>query len=246
MRKGIIYIIKNKCNNKVYIGQTIQSLRERFMQHLKPSILKQRGNYKIYNAINKYGKDNFYIELLEENIDCNKLNDVESFYIEKYDSYKNGYNSTNGGENKNINSIDDIKKLKEMFFDKCSYSEIAKYFNVNKATICRTIASIGLSKKLNISRDYLLANKDIKTNIEMALEMDVSAATITRAFKRFNIKRGKGCSNKLNEQNNAKITKADLVKNIHLDIDEIAKMFNTSKYYIKKLFVKFDLLKQVK
>lgn len=39
------------------------------MQHMKPSTCKQRGSYKIYNAINKYGKENFYYEILEQNID---------------------------------------------------------------------------------------------------------------------------------------------------------------------------------
>lgn len=66
MRKYSIYIIKNKINSKVYIGQTCQSPHERFMQHMKPSVCKQRGTYKIYNAINKYGKENFYYEVLEK------------------------------------------------------------------------------------------------------------------------------------------------------------------------------------
>lgn len=55
-----IYIIKNTINNKVYIGQTSQSVDERFREHMKPSTIKKRGNYKIYNAIEKYGKENFY------------------------------------------------------------------------------------------------------------------------------------------------------------------------------------------
>lgn len=37
MEYGYIYIIKNKINEKVYIGQTLRSVEERFKQHMKPS-----------------------------------------------------------------------------------------------------------------------------------------------------------------------------------------------------------------
>lgn len=63
---GCIYIIKNKINNKVYIGQTMQSVEERYKQHLKSCRCKQ--HYKIYRAMNKYGVDNFYYEILERDI----------------------------------------------------------------------------------------------------------------------------------------------------------------------------------
>ena len=51
MKVGSIYIIKNKINDKVYIGQTTMTVHERFMVHLKPSTQKIRRNYKLYNAI---------------------------------------------------------------------------------------------------------------------------------------------------------------------------------------------------
>ncbi len=59
MRTGSIYIIKNTINDKVYIGQTTMTVHERFMSHKKPCVLKQRSTYKLYNAMNKYGSDNF-------------------------------------------------------------------------------------------------------------------------------------------------------------------------------------------
>ena len=97
MKKGYIYIIKNYCDEKVYIGQTRRSIQERFRQHMQPSTIKKRGFSKFYKAIAKYGKENFYVELLEETT-VDKLNEREIYYIEKFDSYKNGYNSTIGGD----------------------------------------------------------------------------------------------------------------------------------------------------
>ncbi len=58
----------------------------------------------IDRARNKYGVESFRYEVLEH-IDSpdieslqNRLNELECYYISKFDSFKNGYNSTEGGE----------------------------------------------------------------------------------------------------------------------------------------------------
>lgn len=198
MRKGYIYIIKNNLNSKVYIGQTIQSVQERFKQHTKPSIVKQRGNYKIYNAINKYGKDNFYVEVLDEAIES-KLNELEIYYIEKYNSYEKGYNSTKGADSKTICKIQDLELLKEMFNNGMTYIDMAKHFNVNKVTIQRTLNSIGLKRNNKITKEILLENINLY-NYEIALKFGVNDETVSRAFKKYGIKRGRGCNNYKNPQ----------------------------------------------
>ena len=59
-----IYMHKNKINGKVYIGQTYTSLRARFGKNG----IGYKGCPIFYNAIQKYGWDNFEHEILEENI----------------------------------------------------------------------------------------------------------------------------------------------------------------------------------
>ena len=204
-RKYSIYIIKNNVNDKVYIGQTCQSVHERFLQHLKPSILKQRGTYKLYNAINKYGKENFYYDILETGLDYDMADEKEIYYISKYNSYYNGYNSTLGGDVKTISKVQDIQLLLKMAKNKKTLKEMADTFNVCKATITRTLSSLDYSLNKRVKKEYLLKNKDIKTNIQMAQELNVHPYTITRAFKKFNIKRGTGCNNHLLPQNNKRI-----------------------------------------
>lgn len=201
MRYGSIYIIKNTINNKVYIGQTVQEVSERFKQHLKPCVMKTRGSYKIYNAINKYGKENFFVETLETNIPQNELDQKEIYYIDKYNSYKDGYNSNNGGNSKELCKIQDIEKLLELFNKKIPNTDIAKIFNVNVATIQRTLHSLGKRKNRTITKEDLLKYKDTYTNKQIAKIFGVSDATISRNFARYNIKRGTGCSNHLNPQN---------------------------------------------
>ena len=89
-----IYIIKNNINDKVYIGQTILPINIRFTNHKMASRVEDT---KFYRAIRKYGENNFYIELLETTT-IENLNSREKYWINYYDSYKNGYNSTLGGD----------------------------------------------------------------------------------------------------------------------------------------------------
>lgn len=99
--KGKIYKITNKINNKVYIGQTMQSLEKRFQKHCwaaNSKFDKYHHNMAIKQAIRKYGKENFIIELIEE-VEQDKLDEREAYWISYYNSYNKGYNCTKGGQN---------------------------------------------------------------------------------------------------------------------------------------------------
>ena len=56
----------------------------------------ETNNAVIYRAMRKYGAGIFHIEQIEE-CENSKLDEREKYWIEYYDSYKNGYNSTPGG-----------------------------------------------------------------------------------------------------------------------------------------------------
>jgi group I intron endonuclease len=96
MDKGKIYKITNKINNKVYIGCTVTTLEKRYYEHLY-RCFKTDYKSKLYNSIKKYGEENFEIELIEE-CEISNIYEIERKYIEQYDSFKNGLNSTLGGE----------------------------------------------------------------------------------------------------------------------------------------------------
>ena len=200
---GKIYIIRNTVNDKVYIGQTIHTLQTRFRQHQKCAKNNDSRFRKICCAMNKYGADNFYIELIQDNIPLENLDEKEIYYIKQYNSYENGYNATAGGDSRIIYNDDDIVKLKQMLKDKVPYPDIAKEFNVTAITIQRIAHSFGIKRNLTISKEYLLNNYD-KTNIEIAKEFGVNGATVTRAFQRYGIKRGRGVNNHKMPQNQGK------------------------------------------
>lgn len=89
-----IYIIHNTINDKKYIGQTNSDIDKRLARHKCAS---STWCVKLHNALNKYGKDNFFIELLSVVDDENKANELEDYFITKYDSINNGYNILRGG-----------------------------------------------------------------------------------------------------------------------------------------------------
>jgi group I intron endonuclease len=93
MQTGIIYSIYNKESGKYYIGQTIHPLNKRWSEHLAEA--RRMKDTPLYRAIRKYGADKFNIKVIEE---CNSLllDDRETYWIDSYNSYSNGYNQTTG------------------------------------------------------------------------------------------------------------------------------------------------------
>ena len=107
---GKIYMIRNEVNGKRYIGQTVNSLEERFKQHKHGTRQPKKNMTKLQKAMDKYGKPMFTITLIEDNIDTIELlAEREKFFIEKFNT-KEEYNSTNGGENKLRNKTTGISE----------------------------------------------------------------------------------------------------------------------------------------
>lgn len=94
-----IYVITNDVNNKQYVGKTSDTIEQRFKIHLKDSQNRKNELRPLYQAMNKYGTEHFYIEKLEE-CSAKEASEREVFWIEKLDTYKNGYNATRGGDGK--------------------------------------------------------------------------------------------------------------------------------------------------
>ncbi len=97
--KGV-YLIKNIKTGKVYIGSSIK-LEAREQRHFKNLIDGNHHSNKLQNSYNKYGKDFFIFESIEEyeEIDNNKLIQREQYWIDYYNSYNNGYNCRPKAEN---------------------------------------------------------------------------------------------------------------------------------------------------
>lgn len=123
---GIIYLIKNKVNNKMYVGQSKQKRGfkdrypatgegiERVFNHLENSKrLGEKYNKHLLNSIKVHGFHNFHII---ENFDTahskDELNEKEKYWIMEYKTTnpKYGYNYTDGGESSKGTSTEILTK----------------------------------------------------------------------------------------------------------------------------------------
>lgn len=93
--KKDIYIIINDINNKIYVGQSVNT-QERFSKHISDAIHK-RDNMIIHKAIRKYGKEHFSYSILERQIE--NYDEREQYWITKLNTIQpNGYNINMGGK----------------------------------------------------------------------------------------------------------------------------------------------------
>ena len=92
---GYIYCITNLVNGKQYVGKTTYSVTKRFKEHCKDSSKRRNEKRPLYDAMNKYGIENFVVEQLCE-CDNEELSSYEIQYIEKLNTYHTGYNVTKG------------------------------------------------------------------------------------------------------------------------------------------------------
>lgn len=127
-----IYKITNDINDKIYIGKTNLTISKRFQEHCRDCKSLSKESRPLYAAMNKYGIEHFSIQELEQ-CSTEKASEREQFWIEYYQTYKNGYNATFGGDGKQLFSHEQIAYLLE----KNPYpKEIAELVGCSTDTVC--------------------------------------------------------------------------------------------------------------
>lgn len=179
---GYIYKVTNKINGKIYIGQTIQSVKDRWYRHCgKSGISKAELNTHFKRAILKYGKENFTIETIEM-CDSTELNDKEKFYISYYNSYINGYNSTIGGQGGSKpfkTSEEDETQIISLYNYGFSLREIGREFNLDKTTVKGILVRHNIA--IRTTRTYKLSSTD-RINIMNDLDLGLSRKEIINKY----------------------------------------------------------------
>lgn len=143
----IIYCITNKVNGKQYVGLTMRTLEERFKEHCK-------AESAIGRALRKYGLDNFKLEIIDSSETSEDLWKKESYWIKNKDTFRNGYNMTDGGwkkkeYSKTLNTSLNDKQIK---FIEWVDEENKKEVNINNTKeMIRSII-------INTMRNFLLSD----------------------------------------------------------------------------------------
>lgn len=97
--KFCVYKITNLINNKIYIGKTC-NFENRWYEHVRVAKTKEKTSYYLHKSINKYGAENFKIEIIENNLTEEQSLEREKFWIKILNSKDPniGMNLTDGGE----------------------------------------------------------------------------------------------------------------------------------------------------
>ena len=134
---GIIYLITNLINSKVYVGQTRMTLKARWNKHCTIANSDPCAT-GVDGAIRKYGKKNFTCEVIKT-CPIEELDKWEIYYIQFYHSYQRdnankGYNLTLGGGGGWIYDFD-IDEIISMCNNGLSLKEIAAQYHCCPQTI---------------------------------------------------------------------------------------------------------------
>ena len=113
---AVIYKITNLKNGKVYVGKTHKTYIGRMKEHLKSVNGPKCKQLAIHRAIVKYGLRWFDFKIIEY-CDPDIASEREMYWIDFYNSYKEGYNNTLGGDGKNQYDHREILRI----FDECKY-----------------------------------------------------------------------------------------------------------------------------
>lgn len=150
-----IYKITNDINGKIYIGKTLNTIRERWEEHCNDYQRRRCEKRPLYFAMNKYGIEHFHIELVEECSD-KEINERERYWIEYYGSFKYGYNATLGGDGKNYIDYDLVVAL---YKENQNMSEVAKKLNILPETVSKILKNRNI---LTLTSQEVTARKTSK------------------------------------------------------------------------------------
>lgn len=198
----LIYMITNDVNDKLYIGQTTQSLEQRIRNHRNSFV--SGVDTHLYRAMRKYGWDKFHFKIIATADTQDTLNDLEAYFIAKYDSIRNGYNMAPGG---NINTM---------------YSEVVKAKHDSKMRTDSVRSKISESMKKSYKERGGPSAEHRQHLSESRKKLYASAAgDITRAKFRESFKLSEAHYRALNDAKNKSVYCVDTAGDVVAEFDRV-------------------------
>lgn len=175
---GYIYKITNKINGRCYIGQTSQNAKKRWKEHIKVYTNPKcyNYNYPLYKAFRKYGIKKFEFEVIEE-CEIQDLNKREIYWISYYNSYKEGYNQTLGGDGCIKYELNESEVV-EIYNKEKNIKKVARKYNCSKTVIKKILYKHNV--KMNNYNKHIYK---LSTNNELEKEYDSFDITVKELHK---------------------------------------------------------------
>lgn len=189
---GIIYKVTNLVNGKVYIGQTVRTLKGRISEHFYNANNGLKNEF-FRNAILKYGKESFEWQEIDLGYDKNDLDKKEVYWISFYNSTNRnwGYNISIGGESR---QKIDVNKATVLIYEGKNLREISEILGCNRGCLAaRLEAFLGKEKYSTLVWETKIRNQKKKLIIIVKedLEKELSFRKSTREIaKTYNTNKG--------------------------------------------------------
>lgn len=191
-----IYKITNNINQKIYIGKTSSSIQERFNQHKRDSRKITKEKRPLYEAMNKYGIENFTIEEIEEVENDEIACEREKYWIQYFNSYigainSNGYNATLGGDGKRLYNYKQIaNKYKELQ----NVELVANFFKCDLETVRKACDENHIHRLSQSEQGKKICSKKVAKIDKDTNEIICIYNSITEAFNDLNKTKSGGIS----------------------------------------------------
>lgn len=167
--------------NKVYIGlDTKPSYKlARWKTHCAET--QKRCKTKLHKAMKEYGIENCTVEVLEDNFSSiGELALAEILYIKQFNSYKNGLNSTPGGDGLGKQLLchltdDELSKIKASLGDSFrNYNKNIKWANTSAADrkeLTKHLHTEEIYKKKSVTlKKFYEANPEVAKNKSLGIQ----------------------------------------------------------------------------
>lgn len=141
---GYIYKITNLKSNKCYIGKTARNYKDRWAEHERYKNKHPYNTWKLYRMLNSIPTEFISWEIIEE-ISNEKLNEREKYWISFYNSFKDGYNHTLGGDGGPLYNYEELVSY-WMGEAKKNKKKTAQHFNMDYTYCCKLLRSLGCNR----------------------------------------------------------------------------------------------------
>ncbi|MCC8068781.1 MAG: GIY-YIG nuclease family protein [Ruminococcus sp.] len=224
-----IYKITNILNQKVYIGQSVD-IEKRWAEHIRCANNSDKPN-TIYQAIRKYGVENFTFEVIEE---CSqeKLNEREIYWIDYYNSYYDGYNMTLGGDN---GYLFDYNFLVEQYKIYKTTEETAKHCGCQPHTVSKALKAFNIVP----NADSLGTKRPIKQIDPTTLKTIATYPSLAEAVKAIGEKNTSAISRVL--AGKGQTAYGYIWKDIDFDETTLTPIHKTKEDHSQQLLEEYDL-----